>query len=373
MFVAIAGISGTFLFFHNTSPKTVVANSNPAKKVIATPIALSEFLPENSYCAFAVGKNRTEITPEINGMVRQLFKNEGDLVRAGEILAIIDDSTISANARGLAQVSNNAKKSAVDTEKLYDQKVDEAKAALKKIEKDFDNGNATKKDVFLAEESVKSARRTRDLQISSTRIQVSEIENQQSIADNYAQKQTIRAPFSGTITRRHITIGTFVIAGTPLYSLSALDTAEIEISAPKNIIEKLSINQEIFLTKENSISTIGLIYAKSAFTNFANQNGIIRLRTKENTSHSISIGDYICAQLPLENSKKALIVPENALLYEFGDSFIFIIQDKIVHKKKVTVGKTNAGQIEIVSGLEPGNIVITEGIHEIHAGDTVIY
>lgn len=373
VFIAIAGIGGVFLFFTDIPNKTAAADSTPTKKVVASPIALSEFSPEIPYCAFAVGEKRTEISPEINGAVQQLFKNEGDFVRAGETLAIIDDSTIDASARGLAQVSNDAKKSVADTEKLYDQKVDEAKAALEKTEKDFDDGNATKKDVDLAEESVKSAKRARDLQISAIRVQASEIESQRSVADSYAQKRIIRAPFSGTITRRHTTVGTFVAAGTPLYSLSATSSAEIEISAPKNIIEKLSVGQEIILTKENSVSMIGFVYAKNSFTNLANQNGIIRLRTKKTASNPISIGDYICAQLPLENSKKSLIVPENALLYEFGDSFVFIIQDEIVYKKKVTVGKTNAGQIEIISGLEPENIVITEGIHEIHAGDAVIY
>ncbi len=372
-FIAIAGIGGAFLFFHNAFPKTIAGNSAPAKKVVASPIALSKFSPENPYCAFAVGEKRTEIALEINGVIQQLFKNEGDFVHVGETLAVIDDSTIDASARGLAQVSNDAKKFVADTEKLYNQKVDEAKAALKKTKKDFDDGNSTEKDVDLAEESVKSTKRARDLQISAARVQVSEIENQQSIADSYAQKRTIRAPFSGTITRRHATIGTFVIAGTPLYSLSAPGTAEIEISAPKNVVERLSVGQEINLIKESSASATGFVYAKNSFTNLANQNGIVRLRAKDNTPNSISIGDYICAQLPLENSKETLIVPENAILHEFGDSFVFIIQNDIARKKKVAVGKTNAGQVEIASGLEPGYIVIMEGIHEIHAGDVVIY
>lgn len=372
-FIAIAGIGGAFLFFTDTPGKTVTANSAPAKKVIAAPVAFSGFSPENPYCAFAVGEKRTGIAPEINGTVRQLFKNEGDFVKIGETLAVIDDSTIDASARGLAQVSNDAKKSADDTEKLYDQKVDEAKAALEKTEKDHDDGNATKKDVDLAEESVKSAKRARDLQISTARVQVSEIESQRSVADSYAQKRIIRAPFSGIITRRHATVGTFVSAGTPLYSLSAPGTAEIEISAPKNVVERLSVGQEITLAKENSVSATGFVYAKNAFTNFADQNGIVRLRAKDGAASPISIGDYICAQLPLENSKEALTVPENAILHEFGDSFVFIIQDEAARKKNVAVGKTGAGQAEIVSGLEPGDVVITEGIHEIHAGDAVIY
>lgn len=373
VFISIAGIGGVFLFFHNASPKTVAADNARAKKVIASPVIPSEFSPESPYCAFAVGEKRTGIAPEINGTIRQLFKNEGDFVRAGETLAVIEDSTIDASARGLAQVSNDAKKSVADTEKLYDQKIDEAKAALEKTEKDFDNGNATRKDVDLAEESVKSAKRARDLQISAARVQASEIESQRSVADSYAQKRIIRAPFSGTITRRHATVGTFVAAGTPLYSLSAPSSAEIEISASKNVVERLSVGQEINLVKENSISATGLVYAKNAFTNFADQNGIVRLRAKDGAASPISIGDYICAQLPLEDSKEALTVPENAILHEFGDSFVFVIQNDTTRKKNVAVGKTGNGQTEIISGLEPGDIVITEGIHEIHAGDAVIY
>ncbi|MDP1884011.1 MAG: efflux RND transporter periplasmic adaptor subunit [Candidatus Moranbacteria bacterium] len=371
---ALAAIPfGAFLATGDSSDKLAVSVGTPGKKVAATPITLAEFSPQSPYCGFAVGAQRAEIAPEINGTVQTLLKNEGDAVRAGEIVATIDDRTIDAQASGSARVSGDLQKTYRDTKKLYDQKVDEAKAALKKSKASYDDGDATKEDVKLAEEAVDSAKRARDLQIASARVQVSSAESQQSVAESYAQKKTIRAPFSGTITRRNATVGSFVAAGTSIYSLSAPGTVEIELSVPKSIIEKLHDNQTIRLAEEDSSSVDGFVYAKNPFLNFGNPNGIVRLRMKDPAETSVSIGDYVCADFPLSEPKEALSVPENSILHEFGDSFVFVAQDGIARKKNVTTGATAEGQTEILSGLQPGEIVITQGLNEIDDDDLIIY
>ena len=349
------------------------ANEKPTKKVTASEITLSEFSPKSPYCSFAVGAQRSEIVPEVGGIVQELFKNEGDMVRSGEIIAIINDSTIDAQVSGSSQISADLQKTYDDTKKLYAQKVDEAKAALKKIKANYNDGDAVREDVKLAEEAVDSAKRARNLQLSSARVQISSAKSQQSIANSYAQKQTIRAPSSGTITRRHTTIGSFVAAGTPIYSLSAPGIAEIELNIPKNIIENLSTNQEINLAKEDSAIATGFVYAKNPFSNSANQSGIVRLRAKNPLENSISIGDYICAKFPLEDSRKALTVSENSILHEFGDSFVFTVQNGIAIKKNITTGATAEGKTEIISGLQDKEIIITEGIFEIHNNDRITF
>ncbi|MDP1833542.1 MAG: efflux RND transporter periplasmic adaptor subunit [Candidatus Moranbacteria bacterium] len=364
---------GILLAISNSSDKITASTDTPGRKVVTTPITLVEFSPQSPYCGFAVGAQRAEIVPEINGTIQKLFKNEGDTVRTGETIAIIDDSTIDAQASGLAQVSSDSQKTYDDTKKLYAQKVDEAKAALKKSKVSYDDGDATREDVKLAEEAVNSAKRARDLQISAAHIQVSSAESQRSVADSYAQKRIIRAPFSGTITRRHTTTGSFVAAGTPIYSLSAPGAIEIEFNIPQRIITNLAANQKIDLIKENSAITSGFVYAKNPFSNSADSNGIVRLRTKNPLENPVLIGDYICAKFPLENPKEALAVPENSILHEFGDSFIFVAQDSIARKKNVTTGATAEGRTEILSGLQPGEIVITQGLNEIDDNDLIIY
>ncbi|MFA7209434.1 MAG: efflux RND transporter periplasmic adaptor subunit [Parcubacteria group bacterium] len=370
---AVSAVSATFIFMRPSAKNTDAADTDSAKKVSVAEISLADFSPQSPYCGFATGAQRAEIMPEINGTVQKLFKNEGETVRAGEIVAIVDNSILDAQVSSSSKVAQDSNKIYTDTKKLYEQKVDEAKVALKKSKASFDSGDATKEDVKLAEEAVDSAKRARDLQIATARVQVSGAEGQSLVAGSYAQKQTIRAPFSGTITQKHTTVGSFISAGMPVYSLSAPGTIEIELSAPKSIIEKLSPNQKISITKKGSLATIGFVFAKNPFLNFGSPNGIVRLRMENPAETSVSIGDYVCADFPLSQPKEALAIPESSILHEFGDSFVFTVENNIAHKKNVVTGATAASKTEIISGLQPGETIITQGIYEISDNNPIIY
>jgi len=373
VFIAVATISGVFLFLQKSSADIGIVGQSSVKKVVVARITPINFSPTNPYCGFATGAQRAEIAPEINGTVQKLLKNEGENVHAGEIVAIINDSTLDAQALGSSQVTNDFRKALTDTKKLYDQKIHEAEAALKKSKASYSSGDATKEDVKLAEESVTSAKRARDLQVTAAQVQVSGARNQNSVAESYAQKQTIRAPFAGIITQRHTTVGSFISAGTPIYSLSAPGTSEIELSVPKQIIEKLFDNQTIELTKENSISSASFIYAKNPFLNFGSPNGVIRLRTKNPSDKSISIGDYVCAGLPLGSPRETIMVPESSILHEFGDAFVFVAENNIAHKKSVALGANATSQTEILTGLQAGETIIIQGAHEIQNNTPITY
>lgn len=371
--IAIVALFGAFLLLFKTSQKSKVVDQAPVKKVTIARIAPVNFSPTSPFCGFSAGAQRTEIAPEINGVVQKLLKNEGEAVSAGEIIAIVDNSNLDAQASGSFQITHDTEKILADTRRLYNQKVDEAEAGLKKSKASYASGNAVREDVKLAEESVASAKRARDLQIAAAKVQLSASRSQQSVAASYAQKQTLRAPFSGIITRRHTTVGSFAPAGTPIYSLSAPGAIEIELSLPKNIIENLTTGQELSLARENSTDALGFIYAKNSFLNFNSPDGIVRLRTKNSTTEPVSIGEYVCAQFPTAKPKESLLVPESAILHEFGDAFVFVAKDHIAHKKNVKIGATSAGQTEILDGLQADDDIITQGLHEINTNDPIIY
>ena len=250
--------------------------------------------------------------------------------------------------------------------------MDEAEAALEKTEKSHDDGDASSEDVEMAEEAVKSAKRARDLQIASSEMQVSGALGQFASAESLAQKQNVRAPFSGTITRRLSTEGSFVSPGTPLYSLSAPGETEIKLNVSKVIIEKLTDNQKISLFENDSQSSLdGIVFAKNSFSGSENDpNGIIRVKIQHD---SIEPGRYLCAHLPLEENREALLVPENSLMNEFGENFIFVAENNIARKRKVALGSSFDGKREIISGLNAQDSIITEGFHEIKDGEAITY
>lgn len=369
--VLILILAGSFFALISFGEGTNSSQKEP-RKVVAEKIIPAPFSPTGEYCGFSVGANRTEISPQIGGTIQQLMKNEGDLVRVGEVVAILKDPVIESQRNTAFQISQDSEDIRSDTKKLYNQKVDEAETALEKTEKDHDAGDASSEDVEIAEEAVKSAKHARDLQISSSEMQVSGALGQFASAESLAQKQNVRAPFSGTITRRLSTEGSFVSPGTPLYSLSAPGETEIKLNVSKEIIEKLTDNQKVSLFENNSQSSLdGIVFAKNSFSGSEKDpNGIVRMKIQND---SVEPGRYLCAHLPLEKNREALLVPENSLMNEFGESFIFVAENNAAHKRKVALGSSFDGKREIISGLNAGEAIITEGFHEIKDGEAITY
>jgi len=369
--ISILVISGTFFALRSFGDEKKSLEKNP-KKVAVEKITPAPFSPVGEYCGFSVGAKRTQVAPQIGGTIQKLLKNEGETVRAGEVIAILKDSTIESQRNSAFQVSQDTQEIQSDTKKLYAQKVDEAEANLKKTEKNFETGDASKEDVGIAEEAVKSAKRARDLQNSAAEMRTSEALGQFGNAQSYAEKQNVRAPFSGTITKKLSTDGSFVSPGTPIYSLSAPGETEIELSIAKEIIERLNDKQEVSLSDEKSDSSLtSIVYAKNSFSGSSKDpNGIIRLRIKDTL---VEPGKYLCAQLPLEEKREALLVPERSILHEFGETFVFIAENNIVQKRKVSLGSNFSGKNEIVSGLNAGENLIIEGLHEIKDGAVITY
>ena len=65
------------------------------------------------------------------------------------------------------------------------------------------------------------------------------------------------------------------------------------------------------------------------------------------------------------NEKKSLSVPEEALLIQGKDKFIFKIQDNIIEKTHVEIGRRNGNKIEIISGLTENEIILAEGTNKV--------
>jgi len=68
----------------------------------------------------------------------------------------------------------------------------------------------------------------------------------------------------------------------------------------------------------------------------------------------------------------ALVVPEQALVPEQGDMFVFVVQDGTAEKRLVRIGQRRVGNVQIVQGLAAGDLVVTEGTQKLRDGSPVL-
>jgi membrane fusion protein (multidrug efflux system) len=67
----------------------------------------------------------------------------------------------------------------------------------------------------------------------------------------------------------------------------------------------------------------------------------------------------------------ALLVPEQALVPEGGEMFVFVVKDGVVEKRRIRIGERRVGDVQVVDGLAPGDLVVTEGTQKLRDGAAI--
>jgi RND family efflux transporter MFP subunit len=351
-------------------PKTAPVAAIPVR--IETVVSGS-FRPERTVSGFVQGIRQTDVSPKIGGYAVKLLKEEGDAVRAGEPIAVLDGSELSAMNRS-AWLSLDAARRTLDaTKDFYDQTVDQAEASLRKAEESYDSGDITSRDLAIAKEAVKSAKRMRDAQDAAAAAGKAVAEGGALIAGASAANATVTAPFSGIVTRRYVSLGSFVAPGTPVYTVSSTDALEISVPVANSIMKDVRKGDTVEVTPEGSDTSVsGQVFSMAQAVGVSTQSSIARIRFADaDVSAMLRPGQYVTVSIPVGPARDAILIPENAIVHEYDDTFVFTIGNGVATKTKISVGEEVDGRYEISSGLSVGEEVVIEGSYGLRDGESV--
>lgn len=169
----------------------------------------------------------------------------------------------------------------------------------------------------------------------------------------------VKAPLSGYITQLNVKPTDNVSVGEPLFTVSNLDQIEAQLWASSQEIEQIKLGQKVILNWngtpiEGSVSQVSRIMdgTKKAFEVKA---------IFENKNMLLTSG--ITADLTVETyrNNQAVKVQRKDLVTENGKHFVYVVDNGIAVKREVTIGMEQGTFVEITSGLQPGELLITEG------------
>ena len=172
----------------------------------------------------------------------------------------------------------------------------------------------------------------------------------------------IRAPFDGTITERLVDYGDRVDLSRPLFRLVDHRTLHIDAWVAEADVPYLTIGQSASLIPSGNSSdtlkaklirlspVVDQVYGKVKAT--------FELR---NRSGNVRPGQFVELSLVLDTHRNSMIIPKRALVHEAGKPTVYLTQDTLAHRRKVTTGIETGDVIEILSGLSVGDSVIVEG------------
>ncbi len=283
------------------------------------------------------------IYPEFSGILTNLYVKEGQRVTKGQLLGKIDDGGLSQQLAQLKIQANLAEITFKKQQRLWDQKIGSEIQYLQ-----------AKSNYEAQQQAVKQL-------------------EQQVIKTN------IKAPFSGIIDDIITEQGSVVAAGqSQIIRIVNLSKMHIEIDVPERHIASITKNKEALVdfpvlgkqltAKVNQVSD---------YINPANRTFRIEIAVpnkdesiKPNLTARIKINDY--------TNTKALLIPQNIISENAnGQQYIYTVKNKntdneaIAEKTIIKTGKTQADQIELLSGISNGDEIIEEGARSIKDGQTI--
>ncbi|MFD0740085.1 efflux RND transporter periplasmic adaptor subunit [Lysobacter koreensis] len=267
------------------------------------------------------------VRPEIAGRIQRIHFTEGGRVAAGQALFTLDGSLAQASLNEASANLANSRAAAARAGQLVGEKLI-ARA-------DYDRTRAAL--------GVDQAR------VASARTALS--------------KMTLRAPFSGQIGLREVSVGEFVNAGQDLVTMVRLDPIEVDFSIPESALAQLRNGQKLTLTVDAFPADTfgGQIVAIDPVVDANSRSAKVRAQIP-NPDGRLRPGQFAKLQLDTgTDSADALLVPEQALMQDGDTRFVYTVVDGKAKKTVIKTGARVPGLVQVVEGLKAGDVVITAG------------
>lgn len=274
-----------------------------------------------------------ELKSEVSGKIASIFFQESQPVRKGQRLLKIEDDELAAQLE----------------KQRFNKKLFE--------DNEFRQRKLLEKEAISQEEYDNALNR---LRTTTSDIRVLEVQ--------LAETEII-APFDGFIGFRYVSPGAYISPATVIATIYSLDPAKIEFSIPARYASRVFIGSPIVFKQENDAerSFNGQVYAIEPQIDPTTRTLKIRSKTP-NTDGKLIPGQFVSIELILERLDSALLLPTQAVIPIQDGAKVYVVSGGKAKEIMVTAGDRTESKLEILSGLQPGDTVITSGILQLRQG-----
>ena len=195
------------------------------------------------------------------------------------------------------------------------------------------------------------------------------------------ERKTIRAPFGGVLGIRKVNLGQYLAAGNPIVVLQSLNPIYVDFGVPQQAGPQVQVGRNLRVTSEDFAGQVfnGRVSALDSIVDETTRNVQVQA-TLPNPQGRLKPGMFVQVELGYGKSRDAITLPASAISYApYGDS-VFIITDlkdpkgqtyRGVRQQFVKVDGSRGDQVAIVSGVKPGDEVVTSGVFKLRNGAAV--
>lgn len=273
-----------------------------------------------------------ELATEASGLITGIYFEEGSRVEKGDVLLKINDSELQAQ-RQRAEFRLN----------LAEQR-EERQARL------LERGGISQDDY------------------DATLNEVNVLKSELKLIDAQIEKTELIAPFTGMLGLKYASPGAYITPTSRIASLQEVNPVKIDFSVPERYISKIRPGITINFTVQGVDSTFtGEVYAVEPRVDTETRTLQIRALS-ENGENLLYPGAFANIELILDQIENALMVPTISIIPELNAQKVFVSNNGVVEQRMVTTGIRTSEKVQIINGLERGDVVLTTGLLQVRPG-----
>lgn len=277
------------------------------------------------------------VRPEIDGRIEAIEFVEGQAVKKGDVLIRLDAATQRA-------------------------KLASAEASLALTSANYRRAEELAKRSNVSEASREEA---------YSRMRIDQAAVTSAKAD--LAKTVIVAPFDGLIGLRQVSLGAYVLPGADIVDLNNVHPIKVDFRVPEALAGQLAVGQDVAIDVDALPGTTfnGKVFAIDPQIDVNGRSLSLRAEIP-NEAGPLRPGMFARVLLVLENKPDALMVPEQALVPKGKSQLVVKVIDGAAQYRPVRIGQRRDGMVEVVEGLEVGDVVVTAGQLKLRPGAPVM-
>ncbi|ERU03761.1 hypothetical protein P037_00972 [Brucella canis 96-7258] len=350
--VVVGGLIG-FNLFRSKMIKDFFANmQQPAQTVSTVTVEPGVWQPGVEAIGTASALNGVDLTVQLDGVVQKInFKANQD-VKQGDILLQMEDSIQRADL------------AAAEAEAVL------AQQNLKRADTLRTRGVGAVSNV--------------DTTASAANAAVALVEKMRA---TLAQK-SVKAPFSGVIGIPKVDIGQYLTPGTVIATLQNTDIMRIDFTVPEQLLATIKLGQTVKVgSNADTLDFTGKIVGIDPKIDPTTRLVSVRAEV-DNPDHKLTPGQFVQVRVELPEESNVIALPQTSIVSSLYGDYVYVVrpeqkqesakaseaakvqegQKQVAQQVFIKLGRRSAGNVEVTSGLKPGDIIITAGQNRLSSG-----
>jgi membrane fusion protein (multidrug efflux system) len=311
------------------------SRANVAPQVTLAPVRNERISQKLEALGNARANESVDVSSKSSNVVMAIRFRDGERVQRGQVLVQLDDAQTRADVAA-------------------------AQATLTESESQFNRSRELMQTQALSKSSYDQLEAT--LKANRARLQSAQARLEDTV---------IRAPFSGRVGLRRVSVGTLISPGDVITTLDDTSVIKLDFSVPENFLSSLREGLTVRATAPAypGRAFAGKVASIDSRVDMSTRSVIVRALLA-NEDGALKPGMFLNVSLA-NDERDALVIPEEALTPEAEKQYVYVVADGRASRREVRIGGRRPGSVEVLAGVEPGELVIVEGTQKVRDGAAV--